>query len=192
MVGAPAVCIDLFKMNVFLLIRAFLDFGTPGRPNYFGLMPSEANFIKPGKKPLSSMSPILVFRKDDTAKASPMGKIFMALGASGGPKIISAVLQVFLNYALAGMGLFESVAGPRLHDQLLYHESLTTLFEKSQLDQGSSIEVSERTRDALKRRGHAIHSVDYTGCVQSVVVDLETNTLSAVSDIRKGGTPSGY
>lgn len=178
--------------NEHSLIHIFLDFGTPGRPDYFGLRPSEANFIEPGKKPLSSMSPLLVFRRDGNATDSRMGKIFMALGASGGPKIISAVLQAFINYAWMGMGLFESMASPRLHDQLLYHESATTLYEKSQLDQGPAIEVSKRTRDALKRRGHAMHSVDYTGCVQSVVVDLETDTLTAASDIRKGGMPNGY
>jgi len=156
-------------------------------------MPSEANFIQPGKKPLSSMSPMLVFWKDGNATdSSRMGKIFMGLGASGGPKIITAVLQVFLNYAWMGMSLFESIANPRLHDQLLYHESATTLYEKTELDQGVAIEMSERTRSALKRRGHAIHSVDYTGCVQSVVVDLETNKLTATSDIRKGGMPAGY
>lgn len=155
-------------------------------------MPSEANFIAPGKKPLSSMSPTLVFRKDGNATDSRMGKIFMALGASGGPKIISAVLQVFLNYAFMGMELFDSIASPRLHDQLLYHESAITLYEEAQLEQGPSIEVSQRTREALKRREHQLHSVDYTGCVQSVAVDIETNTLTATSDIRKGGMPAGY
>jgi gamma-glutamyltranspeptidase len=170
-----------------------VDFGTPGLPDYFGLRPSPANYIKPGKKPLSSMSPILVFRKDaGNATDSRMGKIVMGIGASGGPKIISAVLQVFLNYAWVGMDLFASMASPRLHDQLLYHESATTLYEKSTLDHGQPIEVSMRTRDALKKRGHRLHSVDYTGCVQSVVVDLETNTLTATSDIRKGGMPNGY
>lgn len=135
---------------------------------------------------------MLVFHRDGNATESRMGKIFMGLGASGGPKIISAVLQVFLNYAWLGMDLFASMASPRLHDQLLYHESATTLYEKAQLDQGPSIDVSHRTREALKRRGHALHSVDYTGCVQSIAVDLETNTLTAVSDIRKQGKPAGY
>lgn len=172
----------------------FLDFGTPGRPNYFGLQPSEANFIEPGKKPLSSMSPILVFRNDGgNATDSRMGKIFMALGASGGPKIITSVLQTFLNYAWLGMDLFESMSYPRFHDQLLYHESATTLYEKSRLDDGvTTIEVSNRTQLALERRGHFLNPVDYTGCVQSIAVDLETNTLTAVSDIRKGGMPAGY
>lgn len=112
MVSAPVVYSDASLSILSLTHILSLDFGTPGRPDYFGLRPSEANFIKPGKKPLSSMSPILVFRKDGNATDSRMGKIFMGLGASGGPKIISAVLQVFLNYAWMGMGLFESMASP--------------------------------------------------------------------------------
>lgn len=138
------------------------------------------------------MSPFLVFRRSKNATDSRLGRIYMSLGASGGPKIITATAQTILNYAWLGWDLFESMAYPRLHDQLLYHESATTLYEKSTLQQGPTIEVSNRTRKALMVRGHKLHSVDYTGCVQAVAVDLETNTLSAVSDIRKGGAPWGY
>lgn len=48
--------------------------------------PSEANFIAPGKRPLSAMSPIIV-----THKAS--GRLVALAGASGGPLIVSATLQ---------------------------------------------------------------------------------------------------
>lgn len=138
------------------------------------------------------MSPLLVFRRSEGTAPSRMGHIFMALGASGGPKIISAVLQVFINYAWLGLSLFESTANARLHDQLLYHESATTLYEDFQLEQGQTIEVPLRTREALEKRGHSITSVDYIGCVQSVAVDLESDTLTATSDIRKSGVPAGY
>lgn len=166
------------------------DFGTPGKPNYFGLMPSEKNFIKPRKKPLSSMSPTLFFKKNE--EESSLGDLFMAIGASGGPKIITSVVQVFINHALLGMPLFESMAHPRIHDQLLYHEAAVTCFETDVLDGGQIIQVSNRTRTALASRGHKLLSVDYAGTVQAVAVDLETKTMSAVSDIRKGGTPAGY
>lgn len=75
----------IFSSYAFVLVifHLVVDFGTPGRPDYFGLRPSQANYIKPGKKPLSSMSPILVFRKDGNATDSRMGKIVLGLGASG-------------------------------------------------------------------------------------------------------------
>lgn len=76
---------------------------------------------------------------------------------------------------------------------MVYHDAAITTTEKSYADMGPKIQVPQRTKDALLARGHnALLDIDYAGSVQAVAVDLETNTLSAVSDIRKGGTPSGY
>jgi gamma-glutamyltranspeptidase len=199
-----------------LLGNTMDDFGVPGRSNYYGLKPSEANFVAPGKKvristlvylnvfilelkthlnaqPLSSMSPTMVFRREEAADEDDWGKLMLVVGGSGGPKIITAVLQVLINYCMLGMPLFESVARPRVHEQLVYHDSATTTTEKDLLEQGPLIAVPERTHNALLSRGHAsLLDVDYAGTVQAVAVDIETNTLSAVSDIRKGGTPAGY
>lgn len=41
------------------------DFSSPGRPNYFGLLPSKANFIKPKKRPMSSASPLIIYSEKD-------------------------------------------------------------------------------------------------------------------------------
>jgi gamma-glutamyltranspeptidase len=130
---------------------------------------------------------------DNPHKGSRWGTLILALGGSGGPKIISAVLQVLLNFCFLGMPLYDSVTRPRIHDQLVYHDAVVTNTEKYTLAQGPTIEVSQRTKDALLRRGHGqLIEMDYAGTVQAVAVDLETNSLSAVSDIRKGGSPDGY
>jgi gamma-glutamyltranspeptidase len=173
------------------------DFSSPGVPNHYGVEPSESNYITPGKKPLSSVAPTLIFRpregveiKDKRNLADQ--QLIMIVGASGGPKIPTATFQTVLNYIFRGLSLYDAVARPRLHDQLLYKGHSTTLYDDDHLLQGPNILSSQRTRDALIARGHEIAHVTNTGCVQAVALDLETGLWSAVSDPRKGGRPAGY
>ncbi|CAJ0650574.1 5342_t:CDS:2 [Entrophospora sp. SA101] len=65
------------------------DFSTPGVSNYFGLKPSPYNYIAPNKRPLSSCVPVII-EKD--------GEFEMAIGGSGGTRILSSVLQVSMEY----------------------------------------------------------------------------------------------
>ena len=64
------------------------DFSRPDGANVFRLQPSAANYIRPGKRPLSSMSPMLL--------TTPDGRLQAVVGASGGPRIISAVVTTIL------------------------------------------------------------------------------------------------
>lgn len=75
------------------------DFSIPGASNYFGLAPSPFNYPAPYKRPLSSMSPSIVL--DDLAPRSD-GKVRMVAGGSGGPRIITATLQVRTCGGLSG------------------------------------------------------------------------------------------
>jgi gamma-glutamyltranspeptidase / glutathione hydrolase len=79
-----------------------------GKANAFGLIQSTNNAIAPGKRPLSSVSPTLVTQK---------GKILLAIGSPGGPRIITSVIQTLARYFLLKEGLRESIAAPRLHYQ---------------------------------------------------------------------------
>jgi gamma-glutamyltranspeptidase/glutathione hydrolase len=87
------------------------DFTThPGKPNMFGLIQGEGNDVESGKRPLSSMSPTLV--ESD-------GKIVLALGAPGGPRIISSVFQVLYRVLARHDDLDWAIQSPRVHHQFL-------------------------------------------------------------------------
>jgi gamma-glutamyltranspeptidase / glutathione hydrolase len=107
---------DLYGSGVFVRDAGFFlndemdDFATrPGLPNMFGLVEGPQNAIAPGKRMLSSMSPTIVL---DSA-----GKVFLVVGARGGPRIITSTTQVIVNAIDYRMGLMEALAAPRLHDQ---------------------------------------------------------------------------
>ncbi len=80
----------------------------PGVPNYFGLLGSEANSVAPGKRPLSSMSPTIVLKD---------GEPVLAIGAAGGPTIITQVLQGLVRAIDLQLPLQDVIAQPRIHHQ---------------------------------------------------------------------------
>ena len=121
-----------------------------------------------------------------------MGKLVLSLGASGGPKIITSVMQTIVNFCFLGVPLYESVASPRIHNQLLYHVAEASNVEEGTLPQGPLVSVPDRTRSALARRGHALIPTDFLGAVQAVGIDPETDEMTAVSDVRKQGKPAGF
>jgi len=86
------------------------DFSQPNSVNYFGLKPSEPNFIKGGKRPMSSMCPIIIVDKNENVR--------LILGASGGSKIITAVAQVAIKSLWMTMNMKEAIDEPRVHHQL--------------------------------------------------------------------------
>ena len=93
----------------FLLNNEMDDFvAKPGVPNAFGLIGGEANAIAGRKRPLSSMSPLMIF--DD-------GELVLATGSPGGSLIITSVLQLIVNVIDHGMNLAEATIAPRIHHQ---------------------------------------------------------------------------
>ena len=73
------------------------DFSTPGIVNSYGYVPSPSNFIEPGKRPMSSMSPTIVLDKD--------GNVRMGAGAAGGSRIITGILMVSISITYKGSSL---------------------------------------------------------------------------------------
>jgi gamma-glutamyltranspeptidase/glutathione hydrolase len=92
-----------------LLNNEMDDFSAqPGKPNAFGLVGAEANAIEPLKRPLSSMSPTILLEGD---------KPVLTVGAAGGPKIITQVLQAIIRRFDFDQALHDAVAAPRIHHQ---------------------------------------------------------------------------
>ncbi|XWN37680.1 MAG: gamma-glutamyltransferase [Balneola sp.] len=155
----------------FLLNNEMDDFSAqPGEPNAYGLIGGEANSIEPGKRMLSSMTPTIV-TKD--------GKVRMILGAAGGPRIITATLQNFLNIAVFGMNAQEAIAANRIHHQwlpdILFYENYG---------------LSPDTIRLLEEKGHQLRTMSIArGHI--IYVDTEGKKSSGV-DPRGDGHAAGY
>jgi gamma-glutamyltranspeptidase / glutathione hydrolase len=95
----------------FLLNDEMDDFAAkPGAANMYGLVQGQANAIAPGKRPLSSMTPTIVLKD---------GRPAWVVGAPGGSRIITTVLEIIVNVIDHGMTLQEAVDAPRIHHQWL-------------------------------------------------------------------------
>ena len=93
------------------------DFSTPNTTNYFGVPASPANFIEPGKRPVSSMSPLILLENTDR-------RVQQVLGASGGTKITTSVAQVAMLNLWFNENIKQAIDASRLHSQLLPQEVL--------------------------------------------------------------------
>jgi gamma-glutamyltranspeptidase/glutathione hydrolase len=95
----------------FILNDQMDDFAiAPGVPNAYGLRGDAENAPGPGKQPLSSMAPTLVF--------SPDGRIELALGAAGGATIPTSVAQAIQHVIDDDMAIDRAIEQPRVHHNL--------------------------------------------------------------------------
>lgn len=172
--GAFGSCLVAHGTGI-LLNNQMDDFAAqPMRPNMYGVVTGEANSIAPGKTPLSSMSPTLVFQK-----AHP-DRVLLALGSPGGSTIPTTVLEVLINVLDAKMDLVRAVGGGRVHEQWLPDE---VVVDKESLDPA--------TRAALEAMGHKVRVVEALGDVEAVMEDEETGLRTASSDPRNEGAALG-
>jgi gamma-glutamyltranspeptidase / glutathione hydrolase len=174
----------------FLLNDEMDDFASkPGAPNMYGLVQGEANAIAPGKRMLSAMTP--------TIALNPEGRLELVLGAPGGPRIITAVMQVVSNVIDHHMSLTDAVSAPRIHHQALPD---SVRWESGGLDPD--------VRHRLEAMGH--HFFTYAGggnarcanapvsaltdCHNAVVeaIRVTPHGLEGVADLRLQGGAAGW
>jgi gamma-glutamyltranspeptidase / glutathione hydrolase len=137
----------------------------PGVPNAYGLVGGDANAPGPGKRPLSSMSPTIVFKE---------GKPFLVTGSPGGSRIITTVLQIVSNVIDHGMNVASATEAPRVHHQWLPDEL--------RIERG----ISGDTVKLLQARGHKVETRQAMGSTHSIM--LTRHGMEGASDQRQAGT----
>lgn len=136
-----------------------------GAPNQSGLLQGPANEIAPGKRPLSSMTPTLVFKD---------GQLLLVTGSPGGPTIINTVLQVVTNVIDFNMPVMHAVNAPRV----THHWQPDTLgYERYGL--------SQDTVALLEQMGHKpVESSGSQGEAETIYIDPKTNIRYGAADPR--------
>ncbi len=131
----------------------------------YGLIGGEANIPAPAKRPLSSMSPTMVFKDN---------QLELVTGAAGGSRIISIVLQIILDTIDHGLNVAEAEEAPRIHHQL-YPDEL-------RVERG----LSNDTIRLLEAKGHKIVVREPMGSAYTIA--RKGGILTGASDPRHRGT----
>ncbi|MDO9440454.1 MAG: gamma-glutamyltransferase [Beijerinckiaceae bacterium] len=141
-----------------------------GAPNAYGLRGGAANAPGPRKRPLSSMSPAMVFRD---------GELELVTGSPGGSRIITIVLQIISNVIDHGLNVAEASEAVRVHHQL--HP------DELRVERGLSID----TIRLLEAKGHIVRQQRATGSTQTI--QRRDGVLYGAADTRQRGTAAiGY
>ena len=149
-----------------LLNNELDDFAAkPGAANAYGLLGDDANAPGPNKRPLSSMSPTIVFKD---------GEVELVTGSPGGSRIITTVLQIILNVIDHGLNVAEAEDAPRVHDQWQPDEL--------RVERGLSID----TIRLLEAMGHKVVVREAMGSANTIA--RKDGVLTGASDPRQRGT----
>lgn len=140
------------------------DFALPDRKNVYGVAPSPANYIRPGKIPLSSMCPTIV--------VNSAGDVELAIGAAGGTKITTSVAYIIMRQMFFNETLLDALFAKRLHHQLL-----PMAIQYEQVLQG------------LVDRGHAMDELaPGVGFAAVTGISLKGDSPEAFYNPRRGGS----
>jgi gamma-glutamyltranspeptidase/glutathione hydrolase len=158
----------------FLLNNEMDDFAAKvGTPNLYGLVQGTSNAIAPNKRPLSAMAPTIVLRD---------GKLWLVLGAEGGPTIITSVANIIVGMRDYGLNVQQAVNAPRVHQQWLP--------DRVELEAGR---FSPDTIRLLEQAGNTVTPPEIMGDSEAIEVDPATGERLGASDVRnESGKAVGY
>lgn len=142
----------------------------PGVPNLYGAVGGEANAIAPGKRMLSSMTPVIVLKNN---------KVFLLVGTPGGTTISTSVFQTLVDIIEFGMSTEDAVNQPKFHHQWL----------PDRIDVEDNFPA--RVRTELQQMGYTIAQRSKIGRTEVIKV-LPDGSFEAVADSRGEDGAEGY
>lgn len=155
----------------FLMNNEMDDFAAvPGLANQYGLAQGEANAVIAGRRPLSSMSPVIVVRN---------GQVDAVIGSPGGPTILTTVLQILLNRYVFAMSPEDAVAAPRFHRQ---DRPPTLRYEPGRLGRPNLLKLRELGQPLAETRSIGdVNAIFRDGSEWAAVADPRREGLGQVS-----------
>ena len=144
----------------------------------FSPHPESVNSPGPHKRPVSSMGPLILFKKD---------KPFLVLGSPGGIRIFTSLTQIIINVIEFGMTLDEAIEAPRFFT-----------YSSEGVAKNLSVEsrIPQRILHSLEKIGHIIDLREaydrYFGGAQGILIDRDKNVLYGGADSRRDGFGAGY
>jgi gamma-glutamyltranspeptidase len=168
------------------------DFSQPNETNYFNYMPTPNNYIVPGKRPLSSMSPLVVYDINT-------GEVKQASGAAGGSRIISAVAYILMRTLYFNETIKDAQDSPRLHNQLQpfyteYELGFPQVYLQGLEERGQDMEPYYTSGNSTAATA-VVREINHGNSArpQFAANIAPLKQFTANSDYRKGGGfPSGY
>lgn len=164
------------KSTGIILNNEMMDFAIPYH-HPWKLNP--ANYIEPYKQPMSSMCPTIIINKKDKS-------IRLIVGAAGGPKIITATLQVIIRNLWLKQNIMSAIIAKRLHHQL---QPMLLEYEEG---------FSKYILESLADKGHNLIRLNTNAVVQNVInmptystvnaISIEDDIIYAAGDPRRGAS----
>ncbi|XP_060862732.1 glutathione hydrolase 1 proenzyme-like isoform X3 [Metopolophium dirhodum] len=148
------------------------DFSSPEVINNYGIPSSPANFIEPGKRPMSSMCPTIITDEN--------GDLVLAIGGAGGSKITLTIAYVLALKLWYGMSLKEAIDKPRIYHQLV---PMKVLYED-----GTTKDVVQKLKDI----GHPVMRINNVVSAATAIEKSASGMIVAMPDFRRPGNSWGY
>lgn len=148
------------------------DFSIPGTSNAFGYVPSPSNYVRSGKRPLSSISPVIVEHLSNSS-------LYFVVGAAGGSRILTSTIQNLWHVLDQGLTAPQALNQSRFHDQLLPNQ---ISFEYS---------YDNKTVAFMKELGHNVTWIPLAQSSAQAIRRLSNGTFEAAGEPRQKAS-GGY